>query len=95
MDGTVEVAEEDDIILKPPVIFKIIPVNNRNVIRSEMEDKYMKAINIQWDTDGDNEILEYLPAEIEIPEGMTEEDEISDYLSDQTGFCHEGFGLSN
>ena len=28
----------------------------------------MKATNIQWDTDGDNEALETLPTEIEIPE---------------------------
>ena len=62
----------------------------------------MKAINIKWDvTDGAedmtqeeiNEILESLPTEIDIPEGMTDEDEISDYLSDETGFCHCGFEL--
>ncbi len=48
----------------------------------------MKATNIKWDTDGENVTL---PTEIEIPDGMTDEDEISDYLSDQTGFCHMGF----
>ena len=48
----------------------------------------MKAINIEWDTDGD---MELLPTEIEIPEEIVDEDEISDYLSDQTGFCHYGF----
>ena len=53
----------------------------------------MKAKNIKWDTDGDMEILEELPKEIEIPEGMTDEEEISDWLSDQTGFCHNGFVL--
>lgn len=50
----------------------------------------MRAFNIEWDTDGDNEILESLPKEIEIPDGMTE-DEISEYLSDITGFCHKGY----
>lgn len=54
----------------------------------------MKAINIKWDIDTD----EYdenlgLPTEIEIPAGMTDEEEISDYLSDETGFCHCGFEL--
>lgn len=34
-----------------------------------------------------------LPTEIEFPDGMTDEDEISDYLSDETGFCHKGFAL--
>lgn len=50
----------------------------------------MKAINIIWDTDGENVTL---PNEIEIPFDMTNEDEISDYISDETGFCHNGFEL--
>lgn len=53
----------------------------------------MKAININWDTDGDIEVLNQLPDEINIPQGMTDEDKISDYLSDETGFCHYGFEL--
>lgn len=52
----------------------------------------MKAINIDWDVDY-KEDLEFLPTEIEIPNGMEDEDEISDYLSDMTGFCHKGFNL--
>jgi len=52
----------------------------------------MKAINIIWDVDNDKD-LEFLPTEIEIPKGMTDEDEISDYISDETGFCHCGFEL--
>lgn len=55
----------------------------------------MKAINIKWDTDGDMELLKELPTEVEIPEGMTDEDEISDYLSDEIGYCHFGFELAN
>lgn len=50
------------------------------------------AINIQWDVD-DNEDLERLPQRVILPEGMTDDDEISDYLSDLTGFCHYGFSL--
>lgn len=53
----------------------------------------MKAINIQWDTDSDKELLE-LPKEIEIPSFIKEdEDSISDYITDKTGFCHKGFEL--
>lgn len=52
----------------------------------------MKAINIIWDVDY-KEDLELLPTEMNIPDGMTNEDEISDYLSDETGFCHCGFEL--
>ena len=53
----------------------------------------MIAYNIQWDTDGDKELFDSLPQEIEIPEDITDEDEISDYISDETGFCHFGFEL--
>lgn len=52
----------------------------------------MKAINIKWDVDYDAD-GELLPKEIEIPNGMVDEEDISDYLSDLTGFCHEGFVL--
>lgn len=52
----------------------------------------LKAINIMWDVD-DKRDLKHLPTEIIIPEGMTDEDDISDYISDETGFCHDGFEL--
>ena len=52
----------------------------------------MKATNIKWDVD-DIEDLEDLPTEMDIPCGMEDEDEISDWLSEQTGFCHYGFEL--
>lgn len=58
----------------------------------KMEVIKMKAINIIWDVDFEEE-LEGLPTEIEIPDGMEDEEEISDYLSDVTGFCHWGFEL--
>ena len=53
----------------------------------------MKAINIMWDVDHSSD-LEFLPDEIEIPDGMTDPDEIGDYITDKTGFCHFGFKLS-
>ena len=61
----------------------------------------MKATNIEWDIDDEyteeekEDLLATLPTEIEIPEGMTDEDEISDFLSDETGFCHKGFVLED
>jgi hypothetical protein len=51
----------------------------------------MKAINIDWDIDNETDVV--LPNEIEIPNGMTDEDEISDYITNETGFCHYGFEL--
>lgn len=67
----------------------------------------MKAINIKWDvTDSAedmtkeemDEILSTLPTEAEIPSYLiTDEDDsledISDWLSDEYGFCHDGFEL--
>jgi hypothetical protein len=52
----------------------------------------MKAINIIWDVDFEED-LENLPTEIDIPNGMTDEEEVSDYITDETGFCHYGFEL--
>lgn len=61
--------------------------------------KYI-AYNIEWDTDNDKAIFNQLPKEIEIPEEVwkeyeeyQDEDIISDYLSDDTGFCLFGFDL--
>lgn len=53
----------------------------------------LKAINIEWDTEWNMEALESLPTEIEIPEGMFDKEEISDYISEETGFTHYGFEL--
>lgn len=52
----------------------------------------MKAINIDWDVDFEED-LEFLPTEIDIPDGMEDEDEISDYITEKTGVCHLGFDL--
>jgi hypothetical protein len=60
----------------------------------------LKAINIKWDTDGDMEVSNELPTEMIIPDELEEMykkdreyalEEISDWLSDETGFCHDGF----
>ena len=51
----------------------------------------LKATNILWDIDYDDD--GELPTEIDIPEGMTDEDEISDYLSEVTGYCNQGYVL--
>lgn len=62
----------------------------------------LKAINIKWDTDGDKKVFNELPTEMIIPKELEELykedreyalDEISDWLSDETGFCHDGFEL--
>ena len=61
----------------------------------------MKVVNIKWDTDGDMELLEELPTEVEIPDYLITDDEddlldeVSDWLSDEYGFCHDGFEIVN
>ena len=51
----------------------------------------MIAYKIDWDTDGEDISL---PNEIEIPERLTDLDELSDYITSVTGFCHKGFGVT-
>lgn len=51
--------------------------------------------NIKWETDGEK--VEGLPNSVIVnidvdPE--TIEDDVSDYLSDEYGFCHNGFEFS-
>ena len=62
----------------------------------------LKAINIKWDTDGDMEVFNELPTEMIIPDELEEMykkdkeyalEEISDWLSDEIGFCHDGFEI--
>ena len=53
----------------------------------------MVAYDIKWDTDGDKDVFDNLPSEVNIPEEMVDDKEISDYVSDETGFCHAGFKL--
>lgn len=56
----------------------------------------MKAVNILWDLDEEDRRNGVdLPTEIEILADIDPDDDdaISDYLSDVTGFCHNGFNL--
>lgn len=64
-------------------------LNNPLQLKHRMK-RNRKATHIQWDVD-DLEDLELLPTEIDIPDDMTDMEEISDYITDQTGFCHKGF----
>ena len=52
----------------------------------------MRAVNIEWETDGEEVVL---PTEIELPDWIEEDDwdEIDDYLSDKTGFLHNGYQI--
>ena len=55
-----------------------------------------KAINIKYDTDGEEVDLPTV-IEVDVPNEITDyfeiEEFISDKISDETGFCHEGFNI--
>ena len=63
----------------------------------------LKAINIKWDTDDEDwGALNKFPEEMIIPDELEEMykkdkdfalEEISDWLSDEIGFCHAGFEI--
>ena len=62
------------------------PTNPRSLLLSTRS----YAVNIKWDTDGED--IEYLPERVSIPFFM-DDDEIADYLSDKYGFCVFGFDI--
>lgn len=57
----------------------------------------VRAIDIEWDTDGEDVDLSPnmdIPLNIAIDNGEIDEDAIGDYISEESGFCHYGFGIS-
>lgn len=53
--------------------------------------KKLIATNIEWDSDTDDVLN--LPNTIEVPVDMIDEEDISNYISEQTGYCHNGFSI--
>ena len=51
----------------------------------------VRITNILYDTDGEDDIE--LPQEfvLEVEDNEDVEDVLSDYITEQTGFCHRGF----
>ena len=60
-------------------------------MKSNANEQTLKAyaINIKWDTDGEEVNL---PERVEIPFNVSD-DEIADMLSDEYGFCVFGFDI--
>jgi hypothetical protein len=69
---------------------KFNPIKIR-IMKSNVNEQTLKAyaINIQWDTDGEEVNL---PERVEIPFNVSD-DEIADMLSDEYGFCVFGFDI--
>lgn len=65
-------------------------IDNNDLEVISMEEKIIiKATNIQWDVEELNEqdredVLSELPTEIDIPEGITDLDDIEDYILEQS-----------
>lgn len=54
------------------------------------------AANIKWDIDDTDDKDINLPGKIIIPDDIKDDtDAISDYISDMTGFCHNGFDITH
>ena len=79
----------------------IIPVSEDETESCE-NDVRIVATDIEWDTDGDQEVLDMLPKRVVLPEQFNLEkyldkdrllDDISDWLSDEYEYCHSGFHL--
>ena len=56
------------------------------------KEEKLIATGIKWDVDCDDKGHD-LPVEVEVPSGMTDDEEISDWLTETYGFCHCGFEL--
>ena len=75
-------------------------MDNHSGIRrrgSEKNKGCFVVTNIEWDTDGDQKILDTLPKEVVLPEKFDLEnyldkdrllDDVSDWLSAEYGYCH-------
>ncbi len=50
----------------------------------------MYAVDIKWDTDDEDVDL---PNIVKVPDDLIDGKDISDWLSDKYGFCHDGFAL--
>lgn len=72
---------------------------NKNMATILKAEQY-NIVNIKWDTDGDKELFASLPQEIDlslqfasVAENEDYLDEISDWLSDEYGYCNNGFSV--
>ena len=66
-------------------------INENNVTKDDLPA--LCAYDIKWDTDGDAKAFDGLPERMFIPKELVDNDVISDYLSDEIGYCHAGFKI--
>lgn len=68
------------------------------LIKNDENFKFIVVSEIEWDTDSDNVCL---PRQVLLPDILTKRASeegfdgiVSDWLSDEFGFCHKGFKLT-
>lgn len=90
-----DLSKEEGTIRDASVSTLLKELERRGVyVKNETSSKpVLVAYDIKWDTDGDKDVFDELPRKIEVPEEMVDDEEISDYVSDETGFCHAGFKI--
>lgn len=86
---------------------RLLTINNKNFdlesVKHLKDTPCIRVFDIKWDTRDDDyeddlDTLQMLPDEIiipleKIPEYANELDMVSDYISNETGFCHDGFDI--
>lgn len=92
---------EPEVNTEPAFEVSDIPPETDELVESKEEASVktspvkVKVFDIEWDCDGDDPeecgLPEEMELEVEHDSDMELEDEISDKLSDETGFCHNGF----
>ena len=92
----VESLSKEELIIRETSVSALLKELERRGVYLKNETSAKPALvayDIKWDTDSDKDVFDNLPSEIEIPEGIVDDEVISDYISDETGFCHAGFKL--
>lgn len=92
----VESLSKEELIIRETSVSALLKELERRGVYLKNETSAKPALvtyDIKWDTDSNKDVFDNLPSEIEIPEGMVDDEEISDYVSDETGFCHAGFKI--
>ena len=89
--GEVDIKGEDEWEALTRIVFGTIYTKKEPI---QEGDRRMKAFNILWDVDREEDLY-ILPDEIIVPNDISDLDEISDFLTDCTGFCHKGFEVAD
>ena len=66
---------------------------NDNLEKGAADRRELWAVNIEWDTDGEDDSPYDLPTEVKMPRDYDRDSEVADYLSDTYGYCVVSCGV--